>query len=331
MAVFHIIVPSLLATSQFNEVYQMTSNIVNNDGTRTYFNPAHNNIINSSVIPGWPASWSHGIIQFWFKSSDVTTIEILRIQELGSSVSHARLQLDSTGHLQVTRNTTVLATATPSLSTNTWYYIQWEWSINNTTGIHLVKVDTVEHINITGQDTQNAGTGIVDTILWQNSQVPFYADMILADNSGGSFNSLTVEIPSVRVLSPNGAGNSAQFTPSTGANYQTVDEVPLVDTDYNASNTNTHKDTFALQNNSGDIDEVLCVIPFAVGENDDATARQLNVISRHSSSESAGSDRSLLQNQMRMVQGFNYVNPSTSLAWTPTEIDAMEAGYELSI
>ena len=326
-----VIAPQMFNTTSWNEIFQQSAT-VGDLGGRTYFRPAHNDNFDDADFSYWPSSMTHAIVQFWYRSSDVTSIEILRWQEIAGGTSHCRLQLTAGAELEVTLgNSTSLATSTETLSTDTWYYIQWECVIHDTLGSHIVKLDGTEVINISGIDTRNGGvSGALDRLLFAASGLASYSDMILADDSGSDFNALSDDILALDVLYPNGAGNSADWTASTGNNYETVNEEPLSETDYNESSTDGHKDTFALEN-SDSVSEVICLVPTAIGENTDATARQLNGVARHSSSEAAGSDISLIQNRLLMIQSFAYDNPSTASAWSASEVDAAEAGYELSV
>ena len=64
---------------------------------------------------------------------------------------------------------------------------------------------------------------------------------------------------------------------------------------------------------------------------DDATARSLNTVVRHSTTEGVSADRSLVNGQIRQVHGVHETNPSTSAQWSESEVNAMEVGYELSM
>jgi len=328
MAIFHVIAPGLFDTTSFNEAYQM-SGVVGTDG-HEYFTPAHNNTLDDDVIPAWPSAMDTMILQFWMRTSDVSTQEIIRAQELGSGVSHARYRIKSSGELEITNNTTVIGTSVNTFSVDTWYYIQIESFIDNSVGTHVVKVDGVEWLNITATDTQNGGVGVIDTLLFQTSAAVDFADMILADDSGTDFNSMSANELSILPLMPNAAGDDTDWTPSTGDNFETVNEDPLSETDYNESSTDTHKDTHNLDASAG-VNTMICFIPFAVAEMTAADAASINGVAKHSTSEAAGPDELLVQNRLKMFQSFAYDNPSTSSAWSVSEVDAALAGYELSV
>lgn len=275
------------------------------------------------------ATYQHVMIFFrWRGTSATLNAPILRVRQTGSVI--LSITATSTGSWTVVANGTTLATDQGSYSADTWYDIKVHLVLSATVGIVNFYVDNTQIYGGTGLNT---GTADINNIyLTNNDTAQYVADIIFADNSGSIFNTFDpAKTYRVATLMPNGAGNSTQFTPSAGSNYDTVNEEPYSATDYNSSNTNTHKDTFAMESMPAGVADILGVMAWAVADMDDATARSLNTVIRHSSSESAGADRALVNGSIRHNHHIAEVNPSTSSVWSESEVNAMEVGYELSV
>lgn len=325
MAIFAVIHPDQVSDATFDEMYAMTFAVADVGGKASFTPSANPRIFTAAVLHSFPSSLTRILYQGYIRPTSLN-VDLFAFYE--GSTAHVQISLDASGFLVAKRFTTTLTTSSVALSVDTWYYIQVDVTISNTVGAVKVLIDTVEAINITGQDTQQSGTGIIDGFGLRSGT---YGECFLADTSGSDFNALSTELLAISIIRPDGAGNSAQWTPSAGSNYQTVDEDPVSETDYNESSTNTHKDTFAMASAPTEVVDVICVVPWAIAERTDVTPASINMVARHSSSEAAGADNSLIQNSLRMYQSFAHVNPSTAVAWTETEVNAMEAGYELSV
>ena len=255
--------------------------------------------------------------------------DFFRLRE-GATV-HVNLDVNSSLQIAADRNGSNLGTSTETLTEDVWHYIQIKIVINDTTGSVKVIVDGTTFLDLTNQDTRNGGTGVYDTFDFKGNNDCQWNAFFVADSQGSDFNDLSTDTIDFTLIRPDGAGNSTQFTPSSGNNYQTVDETPVDETDYNESSTDTHKDTFTLESLGADALDVTAVIPFAVAEKTTSGSGSLNSVSRHSTSESAGSDIALEENALLWVSHVDHVNPSTSSTWTVSEVNAAEAGYEASI
>src|SRR5204862_3050679 len=50
------------------------------------------------------------------------------------------------------------ASAAHGMAVNTWYYIEWQIKLHDTTGFTSVRINGVQMFNVTNVDTKNAGT-----------------------------------------------------------------------------------------------------------------------------------------------------------------------------
>lgn len=258
----------------------------------------------------------------------------LEIRE-GSTI-HVAVGCDSTGHLQVKRNTTVLATSSTALSVNSFYYVEIKTVIHDTTGTYEVHVDGVQDaaLTATGQDTRNAGTGVWDSFNMRSSVNTFDVDDIyVCDTSGSAPRNTFLGVVKVECLFPQtdatAAGTTAALTPSTGTDHGAlVDEASPNTTDYNSSANVGDKDTYNYPSLSL-TGTILGVQTNLYVVKTDAAARSVCPVVRSGSTDYDGSNVS---------PGTSYgyfsavwaQNPDTGNDWTSSEVNAMEAGMKVT-
>jgi len=307
-------------------------NIITRGGLAFYRSSTSGHNFTSSAWPTFPAAATTMIFQGFAYIQDLAqTGPILKFKE-GSTV-HMSFESDGTGKIVAKRaGTTTLGTSTTTMPLNAWFYLQIKVVISDTVGVVVIRMEGVEGLNLTGQDTRNGGTGIIDGLdIYSlnnndNSNMGFNRFFVM-DGTGTANNDITTSIVEIATINPNGAGATTGWTPSTGANWQTVDEVPKSETDYNSAAATALKDTFAMESVPGSSTSIQAVVPFAIGEKQSVDVINVHTISRHSTSESAGANVALKNASMSYIYSIDEVNPSTAAAWTVAEVNAMEAGY----
>jgi hypothetical protein len=222
--------------------------------------------------------------------------------------------------------------ADPLSASGVWHYIEISATLNDTTGNVVVKVNGVTLINFTG-DTKNAGTATtIDKVRFirTGSQNILVDDVYILDSTGSApYNTFLGEIR-VHTISPSGAGASTQWTPSTGANYTTVDELPYSTTDYVAGTTSGHRDTYAMGNLPSNVGTIYAVQTAIIGKKTDAGAMSVKIVDRPGSTNYATSAFTFTTTDVTYVEPLRTVNPDTSAAWTASEVNALEAGVEVA-
>jgi hypothetical protein len=153
----------------------------------------------------------------------------------------------------------VLLGITPQwlLAPSVWHLIEFRIAIDNINGQVQVRIDGVSPyaIDLTGVNTQGDTTAkTVNTIytgfyLRPNDFIDGYWDDVVIDNSNWPGASKIVRLP----INNNGAIN--QWTPSTGLNYQCVDEIAHSETDYIGTQVSENIDLFTT---SGFVPGVSC-------------------------------------------------------------------------
>lgn len=141
---------------------------------------------------------------------------------------------------------TLGTTATGIVSTGAWYYLEMKVKIDNSTGTVEIKLNGAQVLNLTGLDTQTSTSAVVAEIYLRgfNGVSAYFDDLYICDVAG-SLNNDFLGVVAVTALVPDGAGTNTGLTPSTGANWQNVDEIPPDDdTTYNQSTATGQTDTY---------------------------------------------------------------------------------------
>jgi hypothetical protein len=148
-----------------------------------------------------------------------------------------------------------------------------------------------------------------------------YYDNIIVDDANWIGNTR------IQAIQVNGPGAFSQFTPSAGANWQNVDEIPYSETDYNETTDGGKLDTFVHGALTGTPANIKAVQVQARGKligNPTTTNLQLAVGTGGSLYYSG--NQALVVNS-KSVSGLWEVNPATGQPWTVADVNAAEIGY----
>ncbi|HET9665814.1 MAG TPA: hypothetical protein VFP09_03625, partial [Desertimonas sp.] len=118
--------------------------------------------------------------------------EVCQFYSDSNATQHNRLTINTNGSLSFWRGVTGLGTtAAGIITTNTWNYIEVRAKLSDTAGEVIVRVNGVERLNLTAQDTQNAGTKTVyDTFRLTGPIASFYNtfdDLYLVTGAAATF------------------------------------------------------------------------------------------------------------------------------------------------
>jgi len=249
---------------------------------------------------------------------------------IDTGTSHVDFRLGPAGTIQATRHGTALGTGTAVIAVDTWTYLEFKVTISDTVGVVVTKVNGVTDLNLSSQDTRNganASANIIQIIANGSASATIRLDdLYIHDGTGGVDDDFWGDIRIV-AKSVDGAGNSAQFTPSTGSNWQNVDDAtPNGDTDYNESSTVNHIDsmTTAALGVTGTVKGVNLL---AYARKTDAGVGSLAPLWRISGTDYPGTGVALSTDYTYVSQLYR-VSPATSSAFTTSEIDGAEIGYK---
>lgn len=292
---------------------------------------------------GMTLSGSSGIVRKTISSTPTTLVAGCAVKRVGGLTAtmlmafgdgatfQVECRHDASGFITITRNGTVLATSTLQISADVFYHLQFKATINNTTGSAEVKINDAVWVTVSGVDTQNTANAYTNGVILQNtsnSLTLVYDDFWLCDTTGSVNNDYLGDVR-IECLFPTGAGNSTQWTPSAGSNYQNVDDTaPDGDTTYNSSNTPGQIDDFAFGDLVTAAGTVKAVQNIIIARKDDAGTRTLRRKAYISSNYYDGANFNLSTSYAMYMEVLEQ-NPNTAAAWLIAGVNGANWGYEM--
>jgi hypothetical protein len=299
-----------------------------------------------SVTIGWnggtwfknfPAS-SKVIIGVAGNTSSLNTPSCSNILLSGDAglTQHLSLRLQSNGSIKLHLGDggTVLATsAAAMLTSGPWFFLEISATVADSGGRCIVKVNGATAIDFTG-DTKNGGTNsTLDCVRFaaatngaENNNT-YYDDLYICDGLGSVNNDFLGDVR-VQTLLPTGAGSSTQFTPSTGSNWDNVNDVPYVAGTYNSDSTSGHRDTYAMSDLMVGTGTIFGVQDNILALKSDAGAANIKAALKSGSTVYYDSDAAL-GTSLAGFQAVREIDPATSAVWNPTNVNAIEFGAEV--
>ncbi len=258
-----------------------------------------------------------------------TYLLLFRCNSLGTI--EAAWRLLASQELVVYRGTTeiVRSAPLPYFQQDQWVYFEFWWKQADSGGRWVVKVNGETVIDFTG-DTKSEDVTTRPVEAWYIQAIQNNCnvdDVVLNDESGASNNSWPGQVR-LQAVVPNGAGDVTQLTPTAGANWECVDEIPPTGTDYVYSSTVDQYDLYAMGNpvpiGAATIKNVVLQTRAAL----DAGSGSIANIIKSGTVESQGSDEALTE-AWRPIRTVWPTNPDGGGAWTWATIDALQAGLKV--
>lgn len=280
-------------------------------------------------------------IAFGYYQTDTNARQILDISiptTAGGTTYAQQLRINTlagSGELQALFNSgeSTITTSGFSFTSTTWYWFEVTFTVSDTVGVLVLKIDGVTYINASGLDTKS-NSGYNETWgfarLGNNQNQQYFDDVIFISGDGSGLNSLP-GVCRVQELLPNGNGNYSQLTGSDGNstdNYLQVDEPQTPSTaDYNGSATVADKDTYTMEDISTSL-TVKGVQAWAYALKSDASAKQGRIMARRASTDASGSDKNLSTDAQFFSEEWD-VDPTDSSSWTAANVNSLEVGWEV--
>lgn len=250
-----------------------------------------------------------------------------------NDVEHVTLRCQSSGEVSIYRGTTHLATSSGAgLMGGAWSYIEVKASIHNSLGSYQVRVNGITVLSATNVDTQNGGTASVNNVRFSGNNSSDSANRItlddvwIANTTGGG---VTDFLGSMKVVAiyPDGAGDSTQFTPSTGANWQNVDEAAQDgDTTYN-DGASGNLDLYNHQNVSG-FTQIVGVQQDLLAKITDANPFNVKLACKSGSTTDIESAGQAVGGSFASRRRILETDPATGLPWDQAGVNAAQFGLE---
>lgn len=248
--------------------------------------------------------------------------------------------VDATGKAfiwRVSTSTVIATTASQVIFNGVTHHIQFQATVNNTTGAYELRVDGTNVLSGTGANTRNSANNQANGYALMNLGVGSFAtsatdfdDLYVWDGSGSINNTFPGDVR-VFAVTANGAGNSAQFTPSTGSNYDCTNETTPNTTDYVSDSTVSHKDTYTFTDISGSGTVLGASLSIYAQKAAAGPTRGIQGICRSSTTEAVTSEAILGQSWRYWIQGVFETDPNTSAAWASlSALNNAEFGVKVS-
>lgn len=219
----------------------------------------------------------------------------------------------------------------------TWYQVQVYLKRHATTGIIIVKVDGVTVINLSGLNTGTTDIGNI-VLMSKGANSTYYDNLWIFNTLGSHSNTWPTGRMKVQPLLPAADGTYTGWTPNSGANhYSRVNQAQADDdTTYNSTTTSGNKDSYAIGALTGSPAHIHGVIVTIIARKTDVDSKNYQVFSKSGATESFSSDiqaplsyGSSTQNGVATL--LHTDDPNTSAEWTPTAVNALEIGVDVTL
>jgi hypothetical protein len=244
----------------------------------------------------------------------------------GAGTVILKLGMNGSGQLLAARTdytTNLILASVPVIRANINNYIEIEIVRNGATGSYKVYLNSIQIINATGVNT--GASDLQQIKFGPDDNGTFNIDDFYVTNTSTKLGERKIES-----LRPTSETAQIDFTPSTGTdNALLVDETLWNgDTDYNASGTAGHYDRYNMGNlalTPGNISAVQIAYQM---RKDDATGRTARSKLLSGATTQNGTTNGVPATYGVFVDLYE-TDPNTAAAWTPTNVNAIEAGLEI--
>lgn len=251
----------------------------------------------------------------------------------------ASMVVEANGSVTIRRGSrtgTILAQSAAGVCKRySWNYIEFKITIDNAAGAGEVYVNGESVVSVAGVDTQSTANAFANRIYLglkcgDYSGNGVYADdFYLCDDAGAVANDFLGDLR-IDSLFADGAGNSTDWTPSAGNNYECVDEVtPNDDTDYVSENSVADHDTYTYENTPVTAGSIFGIQHLLWARKDDAPARSIVGMIRSGGTDYApGATHALTTSYIYYRDNYE-VDPDTAAAWIIAGVNGAEFGERL--
>ena len=256
----------------------------------------------------------------------------------GTTIHVAVRLRGSDGAFELYRGTTLLeTTATGLFSVQRWHYIEIKVVVHDSAGSIVINIDGTEVHSLTGADTRNGGTGIIDRISHgteSGATANMYLDdyYILDDQDGvnDDFRGDSV----VEISDPDGNGNYSDHVGSDGNsvdNYLLVDDAPTPDDDttYVEAGTALDKDSYTFAALSAESSATVHAVQLGHYVRHTGAGGTMRPFHRRSSTDDFGDTVTPASSFTFKGYVWNEDPQAGPGAWTVANVDASEFGQEI--
>ena len=156
------------------------------------------------------------------------------------------LRLRADGEIDVYRATTLLGTTSgAAIEVDVWFFVELKIYSHNTVGTVDVRINESSVLSLSGQDTSEGSLLHSSWRLWALGSGAVKFDHLHFLDGSGTKNNNFLGLKQVRTILPDAVGDSDEWTPTAGNNYECVDEDIIDDlTSYVASGVSGQQDLY---------------------------------------------------------------------------------------
>lgn len=232
----------------------------------------------------------------------------------------------------------LLATSTKLVPFQTWFYMELKAVVHNTAGSAEVRIGGTTYCSVTNVDTYNGGSSppVINGFRILRGELGGYSasdqwidDIYFVDASVGG----ATFLGDVRVmrLTIDNAGTSTMWSPSSGSNYQCVDEAysATTTTDYVQSSTPADKDTYSLSNLGVPASSTVHAVQVITeAQRTDSGSRTIRSVIVTSGTTATGATTLPPYGGVTLLRDIWDTAPGGG-AWSVSAVDGTEAGVEV--
>lgn len=252
-----------------------------------------------------------------------------------SDNSQVRFGFTNSGDLKVYRgNTQIGSTVSAVFTVGRWYWLSMYVKVDSVAGRVQIYADGSLIFDFTGNTQSSSSLYITDVIMDQGTVAAAnYDDVFIMDSAGSSFKGHLLIPHRLALLQPTAAGTDTDFTASAGSPYQCVDDATFNDdTDYIQGSTPGHKSSFVLQDLPASALTVEGIFISSRERRTDSIPREVRFYVRDGGNTTPDAANHIPRTSYGAKTGdLLLINPATSLAYTPAEVNALQAGIELMV
>ena len=227
----------------------------------------------------------------------------------------------------ITVNGTTYHSADDLISALTWMHTEIKIVTHPTAGTVQVRLNEVLIIDESGLNTGEL-TEDYDFIKWNTNDAfddLWLQDIWICDDTGSKNNDFLGD-KKVEITRPNANGDTNNFIPSAGANWENVDEEAFDDATFNVSTIITDKDLYNHTDVSLDAGvSILGVQQFTILKKTDVEIRNAKQVLKSGTTEDLSDEYALNLSYTGYRRLFD-VDPDTLTDWTETALNAVQSG-----
>lgn len=269
----------------------------------------------------------------WIENIGSTDL-LIGMVDTDNSTLHMNIRLLNTGRLAVYRHTTKILDTDFWPAPQAWYYIELKQVVNDTTGSWTFRVDGVSIASDSSIDSRGGGNGIVGSLqiagVTNNTQTKFDNIYAYHDNGGDVVDFLG--IIHVGSLHPDADGDDEVWATSSGTDsFALVNETAPHDddTDYIQSGTSTERTLFTYDNVPTGLTSFHGIHIHTIVRETDATPFTLINTFKQGGTLYPESAEAIAGTSFEDIDHALDQDPDTSLDWTESGINALQAGVEV--